>query len=135
MFDITTHHDPEEFIRESLLSEAESQIKELLVNLKKARTLKGFFAKKVASGKRRYKVVLVSMWTDHGELDVMVIQVGTLLDVMTFAAAEFKRKNNRSDIQAHWHVYAVVRDRSGLSISAPVQSWHWQKHMEKLKDS
>jgi len=73
-----------------------------------------------------YVVYLRSLWENEGERSTTTVYHGTLRKAIEVAEAEFKKRNNRSDVQASWLV-DICLGTSRYSI--PEQ--YWKKYREK----
>lgn len=75
-------------------------------------------AKWVEDKSFRYRVELHSLWADEGELDVSITgeERESLKKVTNRAETEFKKVNERSDVQARRAVYLVFPDDSEYMV-------------------
>lgn len=71
----------------------------------------------------RYKVILTSLWSDKGEEDVVHEEQGLLEQVMANAYAEFKKINNRTDVQASCRVFVALPNYPEDWLVVPEQFW------------
>jgi hypothetical protein len=75
-------------------------------------------------GALTFTVRLDSLWDDHGEKDVTVQKKGSLALAVKEACAKFKQVNDRSDIQARWHVTVTIPGRPSPTIfTLPEKFW------------
>ncbi len=79
--------------------------------------------------KATYKVNLRSMWENEGEPSTETIYIGTIKNAISAAEAEFKRKNNRSDVQAWYTVYILIGE---AYVNVP--SACWKDYKENIKE-
>ncbi len=73
--------------------------------------------------KFHYKIVLHSSWSDEGEQDVVHEEQGLLEQVMANAYAEFKKINNRTDVQASCRVFVALPKYPEDWLEVPEQFW------------
>ena len=71
----------------------------------------------------RYKVILTSLWGDEGEQDVVHEEQGLLERAMANACAEFKKINNRHDVQASCQVFVALPTFPEDWLVVPKQFW------------
>jgi len=74
----------------------------------------------------KYVVSLKSLWADYGESPVTVESEGSVERAVKTAEAEFKRVNQRGDVQADYRVSVVVGE---LSLKVPYE--YWGKYKEE----
>jgi hypothetical protein len=86
--------------------------------------------KKFDMNRARYKVGLMSMWSDHGEEDVTFLYTGNLADAIVKAEAEFMRINQRSNVSAN---YSVAVFLSGVWVIVPPAYWQELTHTKDWK--
>ena len=55
-----------------------------------------------------YRVFLRSMWSDHGEKEVILSHTGSLAKAIALAEAKFMRVNERTDVQADYFIAVAV---------------------------
>lgn len=77
--------------------------------------------------KMTYTIVMTSMWADEGEQPLTLTKQGSLAEIMNEAAASFMALNKRSDVQAHYRVYAVLLNRGKILISIDVPEEFWRE--------
>ena len=70
-----------------------------------------------------YKVILTSLWGDEGEQDVVHKEQGLLERAMANACAEFKKINNRHDVQASCQVFVALPTFPEDWLVVPKQFW------------
>lgn len=107
---------------EALLETRTTTLKEKLAEAQKCKRI---LARAAASGKLTFKVVLVSLWADEGEKSVVLVEQDELGSVMEKAIAQFMKVNNRSDVQANYSVYVLIKDRKKDLLNLPVPEEFW----------
>lgn len=107
---------------ETLLETRTATLKEKLAEAQKCKRI---LARAAVSRKLTFKVVLASLWADHGEKAVVLVEQDELENIMKKAIAEFMKINDRTDVQAKYSVYVLLKDRKKDLLNLPVPEEFW----------
>jgi len=107
--------DLKEYVEKHLKDRAET-LKTLTAQTRKASRL----FEKADTQNSRYLVNLISLWADSGEKHTKTEYTGSLRDAIKKAEADFKRINDRTDVQAEYHVDVLI---GGVSVVVPGEYW------------
>lgn len=84
-----------------------------------------------AESQLSFRVDLDSLWSDHGEKNTTTRGRGSLEKVLARAIRQFKKANNRSDVQATCNVYVMP---PGIRKGIRVDKAQWRKCFDELKN-
>jgi hypothetical protein len=118
-------------LKEHLQGALDTRVQTLKAKLAEGRRARNILDRQIRSGKITYKIVLVSLWADHGDKAVMLVEEGNLEELMKKAIAEFMKINRRSDVQANYSVYVLLKDKTKdlLNVPVPEEFWRQYKHV------
>ena len=75
-----------------------------------------------------YRVTIISAWQDQGERPCSVAVKGSLKKAIQSGIAEFKRINERSDVQGTFHGEALIpKSDERMSVIIPERYWRHLK--------
>lgn len=112
-----------------LKSDTRSRIKKLEDQLEQMRLFERRLAAITKESQLRFRVSIGSNW--DGEKCVSVTTRGSLKKAMENAIAEFKKVNERSDVQAMYHVVAILPGKDEEVIVIP--DLYWRSLMDPLR--
>jgi hypothetical protein len=113
------------YLKQYLKKELETKVVELKSELSKTKKILGVF-NKIDINKADYHIHLFSLWAADGEKSPKFKYTGRLEDAIKEAEENFKKINNRGDVQAQYLVSIKLR---GMEYAVPEE--FWKKYAEK----
>lgn len=75
---------------------------------------------KVRLARAEFQVQIRSCWAHEGEKNTEITHRGKLEEAIHIAQEDFKKANNRSDVQGDWFVFIILEDHK---LEVPKEYW------------
>ena len=102
-------------------------IKELSEDIVRTRKMLRIL-KKIDINNADYEVVIHSSWYHDGEKDTVTRHHGTLKEAIEKAEEEFKKVNNRGDVQGQYHPCLVLGGKPYFILET-----FWEKYTQRKR--
>jgi len=115
-----------EILKTNLTNRIKSVIRNSEKNIRLYRNIILPALKKTDLNNATYAVNLISLWEDQGEKPVRIKHKGTLEEAIKIAESDFKKVNNRGDVQAVYSVSLILGKRGKV----PIFDEYWKMYKE-----